>query len=59
MIGVEHIVEIKKRLLSSNLFKDSFWALFGTVIGKALSLFAGIIVARFLGKGLYGEYGME
>lgn len=58
MIGVAYIVEIKKRLLSSNLFKDSFWALFGTVIGKALSLFAGIIVARFLGKGLYGEYGM-
>ncbi len=37
---------------------DSFWALFGNVIGKGLALAAGIIVARFLGKEIYGEYGI-
>lgn len=52
------ISAIKETLLGSKLFKDSFWALTGTVMGKALSLFAGIIVARLLGKEIYGEYGM-
>lgn len=52
------IKKLKERLLASKLFKDSFWALTGTVMGKALSLFAGIIVARLLGKEIYGEYGM-
>ena len=42
----------------SSLFKDSFWALIGSVIGKGLSLLAGILVARFLGKEMYGEYGI-
>lgn len=45
------------QLKKSSLFKDSFWALLGSVIGKGLSLIAGIVVARFLGKELYGEYG--
>ena len=45
------------QLKRSSLFKDSFWALLGSVIGKGLSLIAGIAVARFLGKELYGEYG--
>lgn len=40
------------------MFKDSFWALFGSVLGKGLSLLAGIIVARFLGHEIYGEYGL-
>lgn len=52
------IETIKERLLASKFFKDSFWALTGTVVGKALSLLAGIIVARLLGKEIYGEYGM-
>lgn len=46
------------RLKRSRLFKDSFWALFGNVMSKGLSLFAAILVARFLGKETYGEYGM-
>ena len=50
--------EIKNRLQHSRLFKDSFWALFGSGVGKGLSLIAGVIVARFLGKEIYGEYGM-
>lgn len=47
-----------KRLKKNSLFKDSFWALFGNALGKGLSLVAGIAVARFLGKEVYGEYGM-
>jgi O-antigen/teichoic acid export membrane protein len=30
----------------------------GNVIGKGLALVAGIVVARFLGKDVYGEYGI-
>lgn len=41
-----------------SFFKDSFWALLGSVLGKGLSLLAGVAVARFLGKDMYGEYGM-
>lgn len=49
---------IKSRLLNSSIAKDSFWALVGSVLGKGLSLIAGIVVARFLGKEVYGEFGM-
>lgn len=52
------ISEIKNRLLKSKLFKDSFWAVFGNGLGNLLLLIAGIIIARILGKDLYGEYGM-
>lgn len=50
--------ELKNCLLKSKLFKDSFWAVFGNGLGNCLLLVAGIIIARFLGKDLYGEYGM-
>ncbi len=46
------------RARKSSLFRDSFWALFGSALGKGLSLLAGIAIARFLGKEIYGEYGM-
>lgn len=46
------------KLKNSPLFKDSFWALLGSVLGKGLSLLAGIVVARFLGRDVYGEYGL-
>ena len=49
---------IKDRLIASKLVKDSFWAIFGNIIGKGLALAAGIIVARFLGKEIFGEYGI-
>ena len=49
---------LKERIQKSPLFKDSFWALLGSVLGKGLSLLAGIMVARFLGKEIYGEYGL-
>lgn len=54
------INRIAKQLYSSNkaLANDSFWALFGSIVGRGLSLVAGIIIARYLGKEIYGEYGI-
>lgn len=49
---------IINNLKNSKLFKDSFWAVFGNGIGSALFLSAGILIARLLGKDLYGEYGV-
>ena len=46
------------RLKQIPLFKDSFWAVTGNGIGNFLLLIAGIIIARFLGKDVYGEYGV-
>lgn len=46
------------RLLASSLFKDSFWALSGNIIGKGLALLASIIIARLLGNESYGMYGL-
>lgn len=45
------------RIKASNFFKDSFWAVLGNGGGYGLLLLAGIIIARMLGKDLYGEYG--
>lgn len=50
--------EVVTRLKNSALLKDSFWALLGSVLGKGLPLVAGILVARFLGKEVYGQYGI-
>lgn len=50
--------EIRSRLRGSTLFRDSFWAIFGNVLGKGLSLIAGVFVANFLGSDVYGEYGI-
>lgn len=58
MLSEKSLLDIKKRILNSKLFKDSFWAVFGNGLGNFLLLIAGIIIARLLGKDLYGEYGM-
>ncbi|KJJ38848.1 hypothetical protein MB09_05220 [Aequorivita vladivostokensis] len=50
--------QLLQRLLKNQLFKDSFWSLAGNVIGRGLALLAGILVARFLGKDVFGEYGI-
>lgn len=42
----------------SKLAKDSFWAVFGNGLGYGLLLLAGIVIARFLGRDVYGEYGL-
>jgi len=52
------INELKNKFSGSKLTLDSFWALSGNVIAKGLALVAGILVARFLGKEVYGEYGI-
>lgn len=54
----ERLSLIVERLRKSPLFKDSMWSLVGSTIGRGLSLIAGILVARFLGKEVYGEYGI-
>lgn len=46
------------KLQNSKFFQDSFWAVFGNGMGYALLLLAGIIIARLLGKDIYGEYGL-
>lgn len=51
-------LSLKERLLQSKLFKDSFWAVFGNGLGNGLLLLSGIVIARILGKDLYGEYGV-
>jgi O-antigen/teichoic acid export membrane protein len=51
-------VSLINRLLGSKLINDSFWSLFGNVIFRGLFLISGIIIARFLGKDIFGEYGI-
>lgn len=46
------------RFRNSALLKDSSWSLIGNIVGKGFSLIAGIVVARCLGKEVYGEYGI-
>ncbi|MBE8727054.1 oligosaccharide flippase family protein [Flavobacterium hungaricum] len=55
---MKKIYKIKDRVLKSKFTVDSFWALFGNIIAKGLALTSGILVARFLGKDVYGEFGM-
>ncbi len=45
------------KFTKSQFLNDSFWAVLGNFIGKGLYLASGIIVARFLEKDIYGEYG--
>lgn len=49
---------IFERIKGNALARDSFWAVFGNGVGNFLLLIGGIIIARFLGKDLYGEYGV-
>ena len=45
------------KIKQNKFAQDSFWALFGNVVAKGMSLLGVIVVARFLGKEVYGEYG--
>lgn len=47
-----------ERIKTSSLVKDSFWAVFGNGVGYLLLLISGILIARYLGSDLYGEYGI-
>ena len=55
---IVNILDLKNRAIQSRLLNDSFWVLFGNSLGKGLALAAGIVVARLLGKEIFGEYGM-
>lgn len=56
--SLKSIKKLYSKLHQNKLITDSFWSLFGNIIGRGLSLLSGIIVARYLGKELYGEYGI-
>lgn len=53
-----NISKIRKSFFNNKLAKDSFWALIGNVSSRGLGLLAAIVVARYLGKDIFGEYGM-
>lgn len=53
-----NLTSLKSKITNNQLIKDSFWSLFGNVIAKGLALVTGVLVARFLGKDIYGEYGI-
>ena len=53
-----HISTSYIKFRQNRLIKDSFWSVFGNGLGSGLLLIAGILIARFLGSDLYGEYGM-
>ncbi|SHG36076.1 oligosaccharide flippase family protein [Flagellimonas flava] len=53
-----NLYDLKHRLKNSKLANDSLWAIFGNVLGKGLSLLTAILVARILGKEVYGELGI-
>lgn len=55
---IDRLNSYKTKIVGNRFITDSLWSLLGNVIGKGLALVAGIIVARFLGKEIYGEYGM-
>lgn len=44
--------------IGSRLAKGIFWSIFGSVISRGLTLCATVLVARMLGKTVYGELGM-
>ncbi|RSC93570.1 oligosaccharide flippase family protein [Tenacibaculum singaporense] len=54
----DKIFKLIKGFKESDLIRDSFWSLLGNVFFKGLSLLSGIFIARFLGKDIFGEYGM-
>ena len=52
------ITEIIDKIKHNAIAKDSSWAVVGSAMGRALSMIAGIVIARLLGAEVYGEYGM-
>lgn len=46
------------KIRNSSFVKDSFWAVMGNGLGNFMLLISGIFIARYLGKDLYGEYGI-
>ncbi|WP_299708105.1 oligosaccharide flippase family protein [uncultured Pontibacter sp.] len=51
------VSQLSDKISKNTFLQDSIWALGGNVIAKIMSLLGAIIVARILGKELYGQYG--
>lgn len=49
---------VVSKLSRDSFFKDSFYAVVGNGLGQFLLLASGVLIARFLGKDIYGEYGV-
>ncbi|MFV0210667.1 oligosaccharide flippase family protein [Empedobacter falsenii] len=47
-----------KKVKSSQFLVDSIYSLFGSAISKGLALLAGVFIARWLGKDIFGEFGI-
>ncbi|WP_010523468.1 oligosaccharide flippase family protein [Aquimarina agarivorans] len=53
VLGMKLIDKIK----SNSFAMDSFWAVAGNIVAKGASILGVILIARILGKDLYGEFG--
>lgn len=51
------IIQNLHQLRNNKLFRDASWAVVGNGMANALLLIAGIIIARMLGRDMYGQYG--
>lgn len=49
---------IESSTLGSHMARGAFWSVSGAVISRGLMLVASILVARMLGREVYGEFGM-
>lgn len=49
---------IESSTLGSRMVRGAFWSISGAVISRGLMLVASILVARMLGREVYGEFGM-
>lgn len=47
---------VKAYIRRSSIIRNSIWSILGTGIGKTLSLIGGVLLARFLGPEIFGEY---
>lgn len=48
---------LKENYLSSEIAKNSMWSVCGNIISLTILLLCGIIIARVVGKEIYGQYG--
>lgn len=55
---IDFSLQFVEKIKNNKLATDSFWAIVGNVVGKGLSMISGIVVARFLGKEVFGEFGI-
>jgi len=58
-MNVKNIIDrFSTSQLAHRLVKGTFWVVLGSVISRGLTFVATVIVARLLGKNIYGELGM-